>query len=308
MESRVSFAAVGAFVIFLATALVAGFLWLSSGKYYRKTYDTYQTYMAESVAGLNLSSSVLYRGVNVGRVRAIALAPGNVELVQLTLDIERGTPVKEDTIATLQTQGLTGIAVVELTAGHRESPPLQARPGEPYPVITAGESLYSRLETSIPNLLASLNRTSESLNALLDDENRAAVKKTIADLEVLSRTLAARSPAIDAGLRDASVAMQNTARFTAQLPDLVARLERSADAFDRMTREVGAAGASATGAVDGVRPDLKRFTAETLPETRALVADLRTLTATLQRTVGEIERNPGALLQGRPPAKRGPGE
>jgi ABC-type transporter Mla subunit MlaD len=102
--------------------------------------------------------------------------------------------------------------------------------------------------------------------------------------------------------------MQNTARFTAQLPDLVARLERSADAFDRMTREVGAAGASATGAVDGVRPDLKRFTAETLPETRALVADLRTLTATLQRTVGEIERNPGALLQGRPPAKRGPGE
>ncbi len=53
MESRVSFAAVGAFVILLTTALVAGFLWLSSGKYYRKTYDTYQTYMAESVAGLN---------------------------------------------------------------------------------------------------------------------------------------------------------------------------------------------------------------------------------------------------------------
>jgi phospholipid/cholesterol/gamma-HCH transport system substrate-binding protein len=308
MESRVSYAAVGAFVILLTTALVAGFLWLSSGKYYRKTYDVYQTYMTESVAGLNLSSSVLYRGVNVGRVRAIALAPDNVELVQLTLDIERGTPIKEDTIATLQTQGLTGIAVVELTAGHRESPPLQARPGEPYPVITAGESLYSRLETSIPSLLASLNRTSDSLNALLDDENRAAVKKTIADLEILSRTLAARSAAIDAGLRDASVSMRNTARFTAQLPDLVARLERSADAFDRMTREVGAAGASASGAVDGVRPDLNRFAAETLPETRALVADLRTLTATLQRTVGEIERNPGALLQGRPPAKRGPGE
>lgn len=308
MESRVSFAAVGAFVILLTTALVAGFLWLSSGKYYRKTFDTYQTYMAESVAGLNLSSSVLYRGVNVGRVRAIALAPDNVELVQLTLDIERGTPVKEDTIATLQTQGLTGIAVVELTAGHRESPPLKARPGEPYPVITAGESLYRRLETSIPALLLSLNRTSDSLNALLDDDNRAAVKKTIADLEVLSRTLAARSPAIDTGLRDASVAMQNAARFTAQLPDLVARIERSADAFDRMAREVGTAGKSATGAIDVARPDLQRFTGEALPEARALVAELRTLTATLQRTVAEIERSPGVLLQGRPPAKRGPGE
>lgn len=303
-----NFAAVGAFVIVLTAALVAGFLWLSSGKYYRKTYDTYRTYMSGSVAGLNLSSSVLYRGVNVGRVRAIALAPGNVELVQLTLDIERGTPVKVDTIATVQTQGLTGIAVVELTAGRRESPPLQARLDEDYPVIQAGESLYSRLETSVPALLASLHRASDGLGALLDEENRAAVKKTVADLEVLSRTLAARSPAIDAGLRDASTAMQNTARFSAQLPDLVARLERSADQFDRMTREVGAAGTRATDAIEDTRQGLKQFSGETLPEAHALVAELRTLTATLQRTVAGIERNPGALLQGRPPAKRGPGE
>ena len=39
-----------------------------------------------------------------------------------------------------------------------------------------------------------------------------------------------------------------------------------------------------------------------------LVAELRSLTATLQRAAGEIERNPGALLQGRPPSRRGPGE
>ena len=100
-------------------------LWLSSGKYYRKSYDTYQTYMTESVSGLNLNAPVRYRGVDVGRVRKIALAPGNVEQVQVTLDIERGTPVKEDTVAMLQTQGLTGIAYVELTAGHRESAPLR---------------------------------------------------------------------------------------------------------------------------------------------------------------------------------------
>jgi phospholipid/cholesterol/gamma-HCH transport system substrate-binding protein len=308
MESRVSFVAVGAFVIVLSTALVAGLLWLSSGKYYRKTYDTYQVYMSESVAGLNLNSSVRYRGVDVGRVRAIALAPGNVEQVQVTLDIERGTPVKVDTIATLQTQGLTGIAFVELTAGHRESPPLAARPGEPYPVIASGLSLFASLETSIPQLLASLNRTSDSLNALMDEESRQALKKSLADLERISHTLAARSPAIDTGLKDASLAMQNAARFTAQLPDLVARVERSTEAFDRMTRQVGAAGASASGTIDETRGELRQFTGETLPEVRALVTDLRTLTAALQRTVGEIERNPGVLLQGRPPAKRGPGE
>lgn len=308
MESRVSFVAVGAFVIVLTTALVAGLLWLSSGKYYRKTYDTYQTYLAESVSGLNVNSSVRYRGVDVGRVRDIRLAPGNVEQVQLMLDIERGTPVKVDTIATLQTQGLTGISFVELTSGRRDSPRLEARPGEPYPVIASGLSLIASLETSIPQLLASLNRTSDNLGLLMDDENRQALRKSLADLERLSHTLAARSPAIDTGLKDASLAMQNAARFTAQLPDLVARVERSAEAFDRMTRQVGAAGTSASGALDDTRADLQHFTGETLPEVRALVADLRTLTAALQRTVGEIERHPGVLLQGRPPAKRGPGE
>ena len=78
--------------------------------------------MTESVSGLNLNAPVRYRGVDVGRVRAIALAPGNVEQVQVTLDIERGTPVKEDTVAMLETQGLTGIAYVDLTAGRRDSP------------------------------------------------------------------------------------------------------------------------------------------------------------------------------------------
>ena len=45
MEEKVNFAAVGAFVIVLTVTMIAGVLWLSSGKYYRKSYDTYETYM-----------------------------------------------------------------------------------------------------------------------------------------------------------------------------------------------------------------------------------------------------------------------
>ncbi|MCC7216083.1 MAG: MCE family protein [Burkholderiales bacterium] len=322
MESKVNFAAVGAFVIVFTVALIAGVLWLSSGKYYRKSYDTYQVFMAESVAGLNLNAPVRYRGVDVGRVRRITLAPGNVEQVELSLDIERGTPVKEDTLATLQTQGLTGIAYVELTAGHRASPPLVARPGEPYPVIASAPSLMNRLETALPVLLADLTRVSGNLNALLDDENRRALKATLADLAMLSRTLAARSQAIDAALASGARTLDNAARVTAELPQLVARVERTADALDRMAGEVGAAGASgraaldsakaafdgARGTLDGTRDDLRTFTGATLPEVRELVAELRALTATLRRAGDEVERNPSLLLRGRAPGKRGPGE
>ncbi len=315
MESKVNFAAVGAFVIVFTVAMIAGVLWLSSGKYYRKSYDTYQVFMTESVAGLNLNAPVRYRGVDVGRVRRIALAPGNVEHVELTLGIERGTPVKEDTLAMLQTQGLTGIAYVELTAGHRASPPLAARPGEPYPVIGSAPSLMNRLETALPVLLADLSRVSGNVGAMLDDENRRAVKATLADLATLSRTLAARSQAIDAALASGARTMDNAARVTAEMPQLVARVERTADALDRMAGEVGAAGASgraaldsARGTLDGTRADLRDFTGTTLPEVRALVAELRALTATLRRVGDEVERNPAVLLRGRAPPPRGPGE
>jgi len=285
MEEKVNFALVGAFVLVLGAALIGFTLWLSSGKSYTAAYDTYQTYMNDSVAGLNVNAPVRYRGVEVGRVRKIELAPGNVEQVQLRLAIKRGTPVKTDTMAVLQTQGLTGLAFVELTGGSRNSPPLQKQPGAKYPVIKAGPSLMTRLDTAVTSLLTNLNKTSENLNALLDADNRRAVKKTLVDLQKLSSTLAGRSRLIDSSLVDAAHAMKNTARITGELAQF--------------------------GASDDARNTLKntkQFTSETLPEIQQLVTQLRDLTGSLQRISNELEQNPSMLLYGKQPAKRGPGE
>ncbi|HEU0234695.1 MAG TPA: MlaD family protein [Gallionella sp.] len=305
MESKVNFAVVGAFVLILGALLIGGVLWLSSGKSYRKAYDTYLVYMSESVSGLSLDAPVRYRGVQIGSVRRIALAPGNVKLVQLTLDIERGTPVKQDTVAVLQVQGLTGIAHVDLSGGNSDSPPLEAGPGEKYPVINTGPSLMLRLDTGVTALIGNLNRSSESVNALLDEENRAILRRTLANLERLSGTLAAHAGKIDAGLNHASRAMENTERLTAlanaELPQLLQRIQRSTDAFDRMANETARASSSAANTVESVRT-------EALPEARQAITELRELTASLRRFSEALERNPGMLLQGRPAVPPGPGE
>ena len=286
MEEKVNFAAIGAFVLVLGAAFIGFTLWLSSGKSYTTAYDTYLSFMNDSVAGLNINAPVRYRGVEVGRVRNIALAPGNVEQVQLTLDIERGTPVKTDTVAVLQTQGLTGLAFVELTGGSRNSPALEKMPGAKYPVIKAGPSLLTRLDTAVTSLLTNLNKTSENLNALLDADNRRAVKKTLVDLQKLSSTLAGRSKLIDSSMVDAAHAMKNTARITDELAKL------------------GTSGGDASSTLKNTR----QFTSETLPEIQQLVTQLRSLTGSLQRISNELEQNPSMLLYGKQPAKRGPGE
>lgn len=304
MEAKVNFALVGIFVLLLGAALIGGVLWLSSGKSYRTVYDVYQTYMKESVAGLNLNAPVRYQGVEVGFVQKIALSPDNVEQVQLTLDIERGTPIKVDTLALLKTQGLTGLTFVELTGGSRNAPALKKQGNEAFPVIKTMPSLMARLDTSASILLTNLNRTSENINALLNDDNRKSIGHTLADIQTLSHTLAARQAAIDSGLSNAARTMENTARITEELPKLVRRIQHSADAFDRMSAEVERAGTSTRTTMGNTQ----KFTSETLPEIQQLVSELRDLTGSLQRFSGELEQNPGILLRGKPRATRGPGE
>ncbi len=308
MESKVSFAIVGAFVLLLGAALIGGVLWLSSGKSYRKSYDTYVVYMTESVSGLSLDAPVRYRGVQVGRVKTIALAEDNGEQVRLTLDLEHGTPIKQDTVAALRTQGLTGIAHVELSGGSPGSPPLVAEAGERYAVIPSAPSLLTRLDTAITELLQNLNRSSENFNAVLDTDNRKALAQTLGNLEVVTRTLAQRSQAIDASLANTEVAMQNLARASAELSGLAKRVEQSADRFDRMSDKVSRASEDVAGTVRAAGTDVHRVTGETLPEARALIIELRELSASLSRVSAELEENPALLVQGRPAAKPGPGE
>ncbi len=304
METKVNFAIVGVFVLLLSAAIIAGVLWISSGRTDRKEYDTYLAYFSESVSGLNLNASVKYKGVQVGSVREIGLDPDDPQRVRLLLGIERGVPIKQDTIAVLSVQGLTGIAFVDLGGGSRESPLLQPQEPGGYPVIPTGPSLLRRLDAGATALVADFSQTAQSLNQLVDAETRAALQRTIRDLDSVVRIFAARSKEIDASLADAATTLGHTAHASADLGPLVQQVARSAAAVERAAAEIARAGASARTTLDGVG----QLGAETLPELQRLLAEARALTASLGRVAQELERSPNALVMGRPSPPPGPGE
>ena len=124
MEDKVNYSLVGAFVLSLGAALTFAILWLATGLSGQKRYDPYQTVVVESVAGLSIDAPVKYLGVDVGKVIQIGIDPQNPTHVRLRFQIERGTPIKQDTEAVLKTQGLTGIGFIELSGGSADSPPL----------------------------------------------------------------------------------------------------------------------------------------------------------------------------------------
>jgi phospholipid/cholesterol/gamma-HCH transport system substrate-binding protein len=320
MEPKVNYVLVGAFVVLLGSILAGSIIWLGKGDY-RDVYDRYFAYMRESVTGLSVDGTVKYRGVEVGRVREIALNPQNSEEVRLTLDILRDTPVKEDTVAVLETQGLTGLAIVNLTGGSRESPPLSAQPGEPYPVIRTGPSLFFRVDEALSRLLAGRHVSNalteatalaEDARAVLDADNRAALKQILADLARLTDALSARTESIDHTLAAAERAANGLAHLSTELdrrlPRLIERVDRSAAAIETMTRELARTGTSISGVVERTGPDVERLTHETLADLAALVAELRQLTGVAERLARELEREPEAVVFGRARAARGPGE
>ncbi|MBS0153437.1 MAG: MCE family protein [Nitrospira sp.] len=320
MEPKVNYILVGSFVAFLGAMILAGILWLGKSDY-RGSYDRYEAYMTESVAGLSVDSSVKYRGVDVGRVKTITLRPDNPEEVLLTLDIVRGTPVKTDTIAVLETQGLTGLATINLTGGSREAPSLQTQAGQTYPVIRTGPSLFARLdktasrllsEEGLAQLLADLDLAAKGVAKVLDEDNRTTLTKTIKDLADVAQTIASHKTQIEQSLNGAARSAENLARLTtslnAQVPPLLAGITKSVSAMDVATEELAKTTKTVGAVVSEARPELQQFTKRTLPEAGQLVTELRQLTSTLTRVARELEREPSSLVFGRKTPSRGPGE
>lgn len=307
MKGKTNYVLMGLFVLILTVTFIAGVLWLSGGGAGRAYHD-YLVYMRESVSGLSRDNVVKYHGVDVGRVHEISLDPARAGEVRLLLQIEQGTPVREDTVATLETQGLTGLAYINLTGGSAQSPLLTARPGDRYPVIQSRRSTWGRLDRAVEELVANLTDVSKLLKALLSEQNQHNFASNLAHLDELTSALAGRSATLATGIDDLAATARHTREASADLPGALVQLKRTASSLERMAVEIRNTGATVGKVVAARDRDLQRFTAEALPEAAVMINELRTAAENLRRFSELLERDPSVLLRGRAPLAPGPGE
>jgi phospholipid/cholesterol/gamma-HCH transport system substrate-binding protein len=165
METNVSYARVGAFVLGLSFLTIVLGVALSFG-WNRQSYQTYLVYMHESVSGLTKKAPVKYNGVDVGYVQSIRLHGNDPRQVVLQLAIERNIPVYVTTEAILEMQGVAGTMAIELKGGEPNSKRLYSTEQTPYPIIRAGHSFLVRMDALLSTASQTLQHTNDVVSAL----------------------------------------------------------------------------------------------------------------------------------------------
>ncbi len=204
MASKKAKFTVGLFVAGGLAISVLAIVWLGMSRYFEKG-KFYVAYFNESVQGLQKDSPVKYRGVSVGRVESIGVAPDS-KLIQVILKIETGQKLDQSIVAQLKNVGITGSMLVELDRKKKNEPdqsPGLSFPSE-YPIVASKPSEINRLLRGLDDVLnhfksIDLKGISDKLKLTLDNANKVMAD---ADIKGISSKLQSSLSSADRILKD----------------------------------------------------------------------------------------------------------
>jgi ABC-type transporter Mla subunit MlaD len=245
---------IGGFLIFNATLV-----WIGASSLIGSA-KPYVTYFAESVQGLEVGSAVKFRGVPLGRVTEIGVAPDGA-LVEVRMEIKPEFTVSPGMRAILTSSGITGLAFVEL--GFPSPGPAQPAPSLSFK--PRGSYIPSQ-RSFLTNLMSALTEIATQLRGL-DIPGLVADYRELA--QAFNRKLA--GPEVDSALKhisQAAAALDGlTRRATATLEG--AKLEQTAQRVNAVVEDLGSSARSAKTLLADPR------LAETLADVRSAAGGLR---------------------------------
>jgi len=322
METRANYLLVGIFVLVFSAGLLVFALWLGRAQF-EIDVKRYDIYFVGPVTGLKKGSFVSYRGITVGEVVELEIDPTNLQRVRVTIEVKSNTPIRQDTVASIEIQGIAGAPFILLSGGTERSPPLKLREGQRYPVIASVPSKIEQVLQSAPAAVEHINLLLARANELLSPENRLAISNTLKNFDTLTQSLAAQSPEIEKSIQEFSGTMANLREATERLDRVVADADtaiaavgRTAENTNKTVNAVGdeigplladlrqtsksmtAMANEISGMVAENREPLRNFSGTALVDLTTLIDETRQLVAQLDRVTTEIERDPARFFFG----------
>ncbi len=327
METKANYALIGAFTLSVIAAAFGFVFWFSGGDK-PANRATFRIVFSSSVTGLSRGAYVLFNGLRVGEVTKIDLAD-NPAFVYALVELDPRTPVKTDTRARLEYQGLTGVASVALTGGSASATALTPAGGAP-PEIIADRSDFQNILDTMQNLSGKLDKMLDKTDRLVD-ENSGSISNIIKNVESFSGALAANSN----GIQEFTTSLTEVGRNLRPFIETLDRNSGNIDAIMKDTRELTARLNNAASKIDGlmgssgapgiidevsdaaksmrkladnldvrtkeIATGIKQFTGPGLRQYEALATEGRRTLDEINRAVKSLEKNPQQLIFGAKP-------
>jgi phospholipid/cholesterol/gamma-HCH transport system substrate-binding protein len=304
VERDAKYMAVGAFAL-LAVAAAVAFVWWYSGAGDRRSYQRYEIHFSGTVSGLSQGSPVRYLGVDVGRVRSLAVDSRNAGQVTVISEIDSTAPISGATRAKLGLLGLTGLLYIDLQQDFMTDPHAPLQTGDRYPVIPSQKGDIEAFLERLPDAVTRAANVMMRVEKVLSDENLASLNATLANVENASGELPAiakQAGAMTVEMRDTAVELRKLAeqlRATTERsqPDLQASLASVRQTADHLSRT----SASLEQIVAGNEAQLSQFAGSGVNEIQQLVIDVRDATTEIRALASSLRENPSQLIRSPPP-------
>lgn len=277
METRAHHLMIGSFAIGISVMTVLFLMWIGKFEFNRQ-YAVYELRFQGSVSGLNKAADVLYNGIKVGEVIDLQIHPKVPSDVLVFIQVERKTPVKTDSYASLEMQGLTGVSAILLSGGTKDAPVPKAAKNKDYPEIKTQKSPFQKLFAGAPELINRGNAVLDRLNTFLSPDNESKFGTTIQHVEKLAGNLARASDKFDS--------------IASNLDKIIA-----GDAKGTLADVRGVAGDIRQIMADARGP-LKDFARRGLPELLLAISDARQMISSVDRAAQRLESSPSSLIFG----------
>ncbi|PZO00781.1 MAG: MCE family protein [Hyphomicrobiales bacterium] len=230
MESRANYALVGLFTLAILAALFGFVFWFNSGGAGKRT--DVRVIFSGTVTGLGRGSSVLFNGLRVGEVTRIELQPDDPRRIYAVIQIDTSTPLRVDTRARIEAQGLAGVVAVQLLGGDPNSPVLTAEPGQSMPTIIAERSEFQDILETVRTIAKRADEVLGSVEGLVKD-NAGSISNTVRNVEKFSAALGNNSDGIDKLMQSFGTIADTIAPLSQKLGVLSEELTQIVRSVDR---------------------------------------------------------------------------
>ncbi len=249
METRANYILIGAFTLAGLLGAFGFFLWLAKFEVTRQY--AYYDVLFDNVSGLSAAGGVSFNGLPVGQVISLNLDQDDPSKVRVRIEVDAGIPVTEDTIAQLQSLGVTGVGYVELTGGSATAARL---PQES--VIKSKRSTIQTLFEGAPKVLDEAVTLLQELNSVVDEKNRKAVSDILENLASATGKLDKTMSDFETLSGDIGSAAKDIGEFTKRLDPLITTAETTLKTGTETLKSVKTASESAKGALDEAKTTL----------------------------------------------------